>query len=259
MNEDPLISGGIVKVALVILATGALGAGAYALVGGGVDLPDIDIDDPTASTTTLSNTNLENTTIDPGGPDAIDPLTSAGFAESVDEVLRETGAGTQATRLFINPVQTQFIVRTGDESFAALSVRADSGDLVRQDATVTISGNATVDDFAYSLEALDPAAIDRMLAAAPGAAGASGFEPAVLSLERAIPRGDRKLEWTVTGNADGRDVVLRADADGKGLRDETGGNPQPAQPEAPLNALSKCIEAAGDDTDKVFDCLGKFN
>ena len=55
------------------------------------------------------------------------------------------------------------------------------------EATVTISGNVTLEDFAFGLAAVDPDAIDRMLAAARKRSGAADFEPSVLVLERAIP------------------------------------------------------------------------
>ena len=63
MREDPIISGGWIKAALVLLVAGALGVGAY-LIASDVDinLPDLDLDTGT-SVTTLNDTTLQDTTI----------------------------------------------------------------------------------------------------------------------------------------------------------------------------------------------------
>lgn len=83
MREEPVISGAIVKLALVLLVAGGIGAGAYALAGGGidVDLPDLpEIDTSTEPVTNLENTTLENTTIEvkptpaPSTPDDLQKL-----------------------------------------------------------------------------------------------------------------------------------------------------------------------------------------
>jgi hypothetical protein len=218
MREEPIISGAVVKAALVILVAGALGVGAYALAGGGidVDLPDLpDIETIGEETTELENTTVEDTTVgqDQPEPEPTDPFTSAGFAAAIGQVTDEVGPGQELTRLFINPVQTQLIVRR-DDGIEAYSVRADSGELTRADATITISGNAKIGDFAFALDSLDPAAVDRMLAAARKQSGDADFEPTVLSLERAIPFGSRELRWTINAEAGGRNLVYRAAADG---------------------------------------------
>ncbi len=221
MREEPVISRAVLKAALVILIAGALGAGAYALAGGGIDidLPDLpDIDTIGEDTTELENTTLQDTTIGQGEPEPqpTDPFTSAGFAAAIEQVKDEVGQGQELTRLFINPVQTQFIVRRGD-GIEAYSVRADTGELTQADATITISGNAKIGDFAFALDALDPAAVDRMLSAARKQSGAADFEPTVLSLERAIPFGSRELRWTINAEGGGRNLTYRAAADGTGV------------------------------------------
>lgn len=89
MKEDPIISGGLVKVALVLLVAGALGVGAYLVVGGDaidIDLPDLpEIDTLGDETTTKpQDTELQDTTIDGGGkgtaipPEAIEAQKLAG-------------------------------------------------------------------------------------------------------------------------------------------------------------------------------------
>jgi len=217
MREEPIISGAVVKAALVILVAGALGVGAYALVGGGIDLdlPDLpDLETIGEETTELENTTLEDTTLqDQPAQEPPDPFTSAGFAAAIGQVTDEVGPGQELTRLFINPVQTQLIIRRGD-GIEAYSVRADTGELTRADATITISGNAKIGDFAFALDSVDPAAVDRMLAAARRQSGDADFEPTVLSLERAIPFGSRELRWTINAEGGGRNLLYRAAADG---------------------------------------------
>ena len=256
MREEPVISGGVVKVVMIVLVAAILGVGAYALVGGGidVDLPDLPDVETTGDGTA---TNLENTTIEEGdftGAPAIEQFTTAGFAEALDLVKGEVGSGQELTRLFVNDVQTQFIVRRGD-GVEAYSVRADTGEISREEATITISGPAEIADFAYPLDGVDPASVDRMLSDAAQISGAEDFRPTVLSLERAIPVGRRALEWTINAQGGGRNLLFRADADGRKVRSEGGGGS--AIPPAAVEAqkLNDCIEGAGSDPEKILDCL----
>lgn len=257
MREDPIISGGVIKALLVLLVAGGLGFGAYAAVGDGIDidlpeLPDLDTLG-TEGATTLDETTLENTTIDPGP--AADTFTSAFFADALVRVREETGAGQQASRLFINEIQAQFIVIRGDD-VESYSVRADSDDLSREEATVTISGNAELEDFGFALDAVDPEAVDRMLAAAARKSGVDDFEPTVLSLERALPFGRRALQWTINARGGGRNLLFRANASGGDVRNE-GGSGTPAAPTGAEDAqkLSECVQRADNDPQRILDCL----
>ena len=64
MRQDPIVSGGWIKAALVILVAGALGVGAYVLASGvDINLPDLPDTSTSGAETTLSNTTLEDTTI----------------------------------------------------------------------------------------------------------------------------------------------------------------------------------------------------
>ena len=230
-----------------------------------MDLPEIDLEELDQTTTNLTDTELSDVTIgdepeepDPGDSDAGDPFTTGSFASALSAVQAEAGSGRQLTRLFINPVQTQFIVVDGD-GIEAFSVRVDDPDeVVREDATITISGNATIEDFAFPLDGVKPTAIDRMLSAARKQSAAGDFEPTVVSLERRIPFGDRALEWTINAEGGGRNLLYRAKPDGTEVRNEGGGGtPIPEVPSGINEAqeLGECIEKAGQDTEKVFACL----
>src|SRR5687768_3288485 len=144
MNEEPIINRGLVKLVLILLVAAGLGGGAYAIAGGGIDLPDIDLETTTGGTTELQDTNLEDTTIDGDytqtevpaepGDQPLEPFTSFGFGEALNRVRDAVGPGAKLTRLFINDVQTEFIVLRGDD-VEAYSVRADTGELSRSDAS----------------------------------------------------------------------------------------------------------------------------
>lgn len=257
MNQDPLISGGIVKAALIILLAGGIGVGAYALAGSDIGLPDIDLEELSEQTTTnLTDTDLSDTTIDvqPEDPVPTDTFTTASFAATLDKVREVAGGGRSVTRVAVNEVQTQFFALTqgGAEAF---SVRADTGEVVRESATIEITGgNATIEDFAFKLDAIDPAAVDRMLTKAAALSGAADFKPTVLSLERRIPFGDRALAWTINAQAGGKNLLFRADEAGRQVSQEGTGTQIPPGVEK-AQALGECIEAAGEDTEEIFACL----
>ncbi len=261
MREDPIISGGLFKLLLVVLVAAGLGIGAFAIVGNGVDidLPDLPEVD-SGQVTNLDNTTLQDTTINGGDPPeaTLDPFTSAGFASALDAVSGAAGANAQLTRLFVNPVQTQFIVRRGADGVEAYSVRADSGELVREDATISISGNATLDDFSFPLSGVKAGSVDRMLSEARKLSGAQDFEPTVLTLERAIPFGSRELRWTINAEAGGRYVLYRAAPDGSDVRNEGGAGTQIPQAAQDAKKLNDCIAAAGSNTDEILGCLDEF-
>jgi hypothetical protein len=262
VREEPVISGAVLKAALVILIAGALGVGAYALVGGGIDidLPDLpDLETTGEETTGLEDTALEDTTIAEEEPQAepTDPFTSAGFAIAIAKVTEAVGPGQQLTRLFINEVQTQFVVRRG-EGIEAYSVRTDTDEVSRSDATITISGNARISDFAFALDALDPAAIDRMLASARRQSGAADFEPTVLSLERAIPFGSRELRWTINAEGEGRNLTYQAAADGSAVENIGGVGTEIPPAARRAEELNDCIQAAEQDPNEILACLEQF-
>jgi hypothetical protein len=264
VREDPIISGAWIKAALVILVAGALGLGAYFLVSGvDINLPDLPDVGTNGAATTLSDTTLEDTTIGRTETQATppastgDPFTSAGLASALSKLVSEAGE-RQLTRVSINDTQTQFIVRQGD-GVEAYAVRADSDELTHQQATITISGNATIADFAFPVNAVQPSAIDKMLAAARKQSGAPDFKPTVLNLERRIPFNSRELAWTINAEGGGRNLTYRATADGTNVQD-IGGGGTPIPPAAQrAEQLNQCIQSAAGDLDKITACFDRFN
>jgi hypothetical protein len=97
-----------------------------------------------------------------------------------------------------------------------------------------------------------------MLDAAGQDSGAPDFEPTVLNLERQIPSGSRKLEWTISAEGGGRNLTYRAGAGGDNVRNVGGEGTEipPAAQEA--KQLNECIQAAGNDPEKIFACLDRF-
>jgi hypothetical protein len=266
VNTDPIFSRGVLKGLGILLVALVLGGGAYALAGGGIgiDLPDIDLPDTTTgdgSATQLSNTTLESTTIEGPAPEQpaepTDPFTSASFATAIDKVRAETGPGTKLTRLFINDVQTQFIVQRGKE-VEAYSVRADNGEVTRQEATITVSGNATIDDFAFALDAIEPGAVDRMLAKARKLSNAPDLKPTVLNLERDLSAGLKPPEWTISAEGGSRNLTFKASEDGREVRNVGGEGSEIPQAALDARKLNECIQSANQDFDAIQKCFENF-
>jgi hypothetical protein len=259
VREDPIISGGLVRAALVLLVLGGLGVGAYLLVSGvDINLPDVDQGRSTAVAEKTAAESATQPTQGQPAPRSADPFTSAGFGAALEKVRSAVGPNRQLTRVSVNDTQTQFSVRRGD-GIQAYSVRAASGELVRQSATITITGNATIDDFSFALDGLQPAAIDRMLTVARKQSGAKDFTPTVLNLERRIPFGSRELAWTISAEGGGGNLTYRAAVDGGNVQDIGGGvTPIPPQIQQ-AQELNRCIQAAGSDIDQITTCLDRLS
>lgn len=264
MREDPLISGGIVKFLLVVLVLAAGGFGGYQLLKD-IDLPDLE----SAGITNLEETTLEDTTIGVPEPvpqvntpvgtseQPIDTFTSRGFGAALAAVRGAAGARAQLTQIVINEVQVQFVVRAHGDSILSYSYLASSGGLQRQDATISISGNATLDDFAFPLAIIRPGWVDRLVRGARKLSGKADYRPSVYTLERALPFGRRNLEWTLNGQGGGRYLLYRSAADARGFTNP--GGEGTVVPQAALDAqkLQDCIADADGDPYRILDCVEK--
>jgi len=260
MREDPVISGGVLKLALVLVVAAGLGGAGYAIAGGNLDLPEIP-ELPEVETagdaTQVEEGDLTDTTLgeDPDPGDESGPFTTAALAAALRTFSDEVGS-VQLTRLTVNEVQTQFIVRRGD-GIELYSLRHGDDDPISEEASITITGDASIADFAFSSEAVLTSAVDRMLSAARRQSGASDFTPTVLTLERGIPFGERELRWTISAEGDGRFLTYRAAADGRQVENLGGGTEIPPSAQQ-ARELNECIDDAGEDTDEVLACLERF-
>lgn len=112
MRQDPIISGGWIKAALIILVAGALGVGAYVLVSG-VDINLPDLNNNSSAETTLSNTTLEDTTIGETTTITAKPApartqTSQSPASHSIQEVQQLGACTQAANGDIDKITACF-------------------------------------------------------------------------------------------------------------------------------------------------------
>lgn len=255
MREDPIISGWLIKALLGLMVVAGIGYGGYRIVDG----LDIDLDSVGEEVASLDNTELEGTTINGGdsgdAEDLGDPRTAPGLAAAIARIREEAGAA-RLTRMTVNEFGTQFYVLRGGEAKAYSVPRR--GDVSELPATISITGNADVTDFAYGLGAIKPAAIARMVREAARLARAKSLDVQTLALERALPFGRRALEWTLNARKGSRALTFRASADGR--RVENVGGDGIELPQAALDAekLNRCISDAGSDTDRVLECLEKF-
>jgi hypothetical protein len=266
MKPDPVFSGEALKAVALLVVAIVVAVAAYAVATGnlGISLPDVNLPDTsTEAVTTLQDVSLEDTTINPTKPEAPqarqpDPFTSAGLASAIAKVRGAVGPGAELTRMFVNDVQTQFIVRTSGAGVAAYSVRADSGALDKQEATISVSGNATIDDFAFKLAAVKPAALDRILARARKLSGAADFRPSVVSVERDLSAGLKPPEWTINAEGNGRYLLFRAAIDGKRVSRAGGQGPAIPPAAAAARKLNDCVLAAGSDAEAIRGCFQQF-
>jgi hypothetical protein len=276
VKPDPVFSGEVLKAAALFLVALAVGGAAVAVATGNlsVHLPDINLPDTdTGTTTNLTHTNLSDITINGPEPQATpepaadpanvtpvaDQFGSGAFAGAIARVAGETGGpGTEVTRALINDSQTQFTVRTGGENVKAYEVLT-SGELVTQDASITITGTAEIGDFAFKLGAIKAAAVDRMLARAKKLSRAADFRPSVLSLERDLSGGLKPPEWTINAEGNGRYLTFRAALDGSRVRNVGGKGIEIPQAAIDARKLNDCIQSAGQDFDQIQGCFDEFS
>ncbi len=271
MKTDPVFSSGALKAAALLIVAVLIGGGAWAVASDkiSIGLPDIDLPETdTNGVTTLQDTDLSETTIDPStdpvpepaAPEVQveNPLSSAGLAKSIAAVKTQIGAGRELTSFTINEAQTQFVVRRG-KGIEAWSVRADDGSIARQDASISITGNATISDFVFKLDAVDPGAVDRMLARTAELSGAKDLRPTVLRLERDLSAGLKPPEWTINAEGNGRYLTYKANAKGGRVRNVGGEGIQVPQAAIDARKLNECIQGAGTDTDAISKCFEDFS
>ncbi len=223
---------------------------------------------------------------DSGDSGGGDQFTTAEFQKTYDETLKDN-AGGELLQVQITTGGTEYQIRDGEQ---ATGLHFDPGSTDPQDLEVELIGTGTIEDTVFPIDEVDPAAIDKIVAEAPGASGASDFEVTVMTLARENVSGE--LKWTINGEGSGRTgLVLTANPDGSGLASPTGavaGGGQtetstgavggtdapapttpsttpPATPEQPGNPaaaaeeaqrVAECIQEAGGDIAKIQACAG---
>jgi hypothetical protein len=271
VKQDPIFSGEAVKAILLLIVALAIGGGAVAVATGdlNLELPDIDIPEPsTDPTVTLSDTSLSDITIDEP-EDLVEPVPEtpaepvpppanqfdgSALKQAIVQITAELGPQTRASSLTINESQTQFVVLTGKGQVKAYALLS-SGDLVTQDANVTITGNATLDDFSFKLTSVKPDVLDPMIRRAGIKAKTRTFRPTTLRLERDLSAGLKPPEWTINAEGDGRYLTFKADLDGRKVRNIGGAGVQVPQAVIDARELSECIKAAAQDFEQVKACF----
>lgn len=259
LKEEPIISGAIVKAAIVLLAAGIIGAGSYALAGGNgidVNLPDLPEVDTAGDGSEVA---LENTTVTEGElggeettqePEGVEPFSTDGFATALTALRNEVGSGVELTRVTVNEFQTEFHVRRGERA-DGYAFSFESGELEPVD--VQVVGTGSLAGSAFPLRSVRAGAVDRMVTAARRKSGAGDFVVSTLVLDKLL--GD--LHWTINAEGGGRFLTYRAGPDGRGLED-VGGGVQIPEAAQQARRLNDCIQRAGDDTDAVFQCFEEF-
>lgn len=193
-----------------------------------------------------------------------DQFTTAALAGTLDVVKGKSGADAELLEVQITTGGTDYKIRDGEK---ATGFHFDPGSSDAQDVQVDIVGVGSLADSAFPISEVDPAAIDKMVAAAPQASGADDFKVTVMTLGKSF---SPDLQWTVNGEAGGRTgLVLNAKPDGSGLTSPTGQVPSgtdtsggaSATPTAPGGqdpaAVADCISKAGGDTAKIQACVAQ--
>jgi hypothetical protein len=209
-----------------------------------------------------------------------DQFTTAAFQKTLDAVKDDVGQDAELLEVGINSAGTDYKIRSGEQ---ASGLHFDPGSSDGQDVKVDLIGAGSVADSAFPISEVDPAAIDKMLAAAPAAIGADDFTVTVMTLGRTFSvSGD--VQWSINGDAAGRTaLVLQAKPDGSGLTAPGGtvpggsgsssgsgtsstGSGSGASDTPPGNsatggtdpaAIAECVQKAGSDIEKIKACAGQ--
>jgi hypothetical protein len=195
-----------------------------------------------------------------------DQFTSAALAKTLDAVKSKAGDTAELLEVQITTGGTDYKIRDGEKA-TGLHFAPGSGD--PQDVQVDIIGTGSLDNSAYPISEVDPAAVDKMVAQAPEVSGASDFKVTVMTLGNSFSTsGD--IEWTINGEASGRTgLVLNAKPDGSGLSAPGGQVPAgasgttaaPASPSgSPTtsgSAIADCLQKAAGDVEKAKACVGQ--
>jgi hypothetical protein len=191
-----------------------------------------------------------------------DQFTSAALAKTLDVVKSKAGDTAELLEVQITSGGTDYKIRDGEK---ATGLHFDPGSSDAQDVQVNVIGSGSLANSAYPISEVDPAAIDKMLADAPEASGASDFLPTVMTLGNSFSTSG-EIQWTINGDASGRTgLVLNAKPDGSGLsapggQVPTGASGTTATPPSSTtssSAIADCLQKAAGDIEKSKACVGQ--
>lgn len=248
MKEEPVISAGAIKAALLLVLFAAIGFGTYALAGGDVDLPDLP-ELPEIETTTDGEESGQTEPAPTASP--VEPFSASGMRAALAAVRGEVGPRADLTRVSINPVQTVFHVRRSDSEAEGLGFNAASRELA--EISVLVSGSDPLSEIDFPLAAVRPGVVERLAAGARALLRAPAAEFDVFDLSRSPIDG--RLEWTLTVTARGRSFALRAGPGGGGVEDLSGGGIELPAAVIEARERARCIEEAAGDSEAIFACL----
>ena len=141
-----------------------------------------------------------------------DYLAAGNFSAVVGDLKAELGADAEILDFTANPMGGNVKYRTGDRA-AGLQFGPASDGL--EPVKVTLVGSGKLADNVFPIAKLAPDATTKLAAAVEAKAGA-GFEAETMTLGLAPVTG--KVQWTVTGEGDGRSLVFTANADASGVK-----------------------------------------
>jgi len=201
---------------------------------------------------------------DSGSSGGGDQFTTASLQKTLDTVKGKVGENAELLEVQITTAGTDYKVRAGEQ---ANGFHFDPGSSDAQDVKVDVVGAGSLANSAFPISQVIPAAIDKMVAGAPQAAGTDDFNVTVMTLGKSF---SPDVQWTVNGDAAGRTgLVLNAQPDGSGLTSptgavaggtstggaSTGATTTPGAPSAgDAQAIADCISKAGGDPAKIQAC-----
>ena len=195
-----------------------------------------------------------------------DQFTSAELAKNLDVVKSKAGDTAELLEVQITSGGTDYKVRDGEK---ATGYHFDPGSTDAQDVQVDVIGSGSLENSAYPISEVDPAAVDKMLFDAPEVSGVSDFTPTVMTLSNSFSVSG-EVQWTINGDGAGRTgLVLNAKPDGSGLSTPGGQVPSgtdtsagsattvPGDVTEKAQDVAKCIQDANGDIDKIQACASQ--
>ena len=166
------------------------------------------INDTTDRAFETANRALDQAGRQPGG----DYLSPASFGTVVAQIKRELGPDAELLDLTVSEQGGGNVkYRTGN---SAAGLQWGPGHKGLEPVKVTLLGSGKVADNVFPIAKLDHAATTKLTAAVR--AKAPGFDPETMTL--GLNPATRAVQWTVTGQHDGRSLVFTAKSDASGVK-----------------------------------------